>query len=125
MSAYFVTDDTIHRVVTLCQINFWTEAFQDPTTFGKRLMRMNADALHARYEDAAEHWSEIPLAIKNYVFQRDRQTPAQMAKSLDCLLYQSAEGNVPETDLFKRLSAMRDALNGTFGDDEYGAAEWA
>ncbi len=78
----------------------------------KDMMRMNCAGVNSRYGS-----NEIDLYVKNVKFKADRfgfpssrPSPAQVYKSLGCLLYQCSEGDVPEQPLFKALEQVKIAI---------------
>ena len=104
MSAFFVSKRTIDNVVMLAK-PMHMSGDERANDYGKELIDMNIEALDARYDiKHSGEWSDYHSALEEYVFEEHKDTSeAQQLKSLNCLLYQCSEGDVPETDLFKRL----------------------
>lgn len=61
---------------------------------------MNLEALGERYgyEDLLQQAECVDLEAKP-----EKLSPAQLLKSLHCILYQCAEGDIPQTPLYKAL----------------------
>jgi len=84
------------------------------------LYKMNVAAVDARYEEQ----NEI-----NYEYRVNLQTGSKVAiyKSISCLLYQCAEGDVPKWNLYKLMNEIMHDI----GDQiiskmpEYKNAKWA
>ena len=132
MSAYIVDNDTIDRIVTFFYMDHDLNAYlakrknidlNDPETraeFALNLYKMNVAAVDARYEEQ----NEI-----NYEYRVNLQTGSKVAiyKSISCLLYQCAEGDVPKWNLYKLMNEIMHDI----GDQiiskmpEYKNAKWA
>jgi hypothetical protein len=98
MSAFIVSDDTIHRCVTA--FDRVAASFKldiPPNEIGEELKAMNREAVRARYDDADETWDMTPPP---YVWHDGDYSDGEMWKALQCLLYQCAEGNVPEREMY-------------------------
>lgn len=121
MSAFFVTEKTIaNAVACMAESGIVADA--------RELWRMNANALVQRYNDNAE---DFEADIKAYTSPAPSQDLYQLLKSANCLLYQCAEGNVPETRLYAVLETTAIALMHRLGgkekvnrDRRYNEAEW-
>lgn len=147
MSAFMISDDSLSRLAQFfadlryenesplmylrCPFGFMPsmpeETAQAMTLdLAERMWEMNAHALNARYGDDSEMCPDGPF---EWVAQRvEPCRPWQVLKSLDCLMYQCSEGNVPETsDLFKKLDKFRASLSRILASHtaEYDAAKWA
>lgn len=130
MSAFFVGDDCLTKVVTA--ILRYTDTFGGEASFpcnashiGSELRQMNAEALRQRYSD---RFGDTEL---DYEFpgMAEAATPEALLKAVRCLHYQCAEGNVPETDpLFAELDKLSEAMLaagvGGDGSPAYEAAPW-
>ncbi len=135
MSAFFVSQETIDDCVSV-----WFETLNPESkdrdlmsALGRGLWSMNLSALVQRYSSIAENAEELleyvqDIAKYKYVEPSPADIPAlgisagQKAKSVNCLLYQCSEGDVPDADpLFARLSGLSEALGELFGCD---AATW-
>ncbi len=72
------------------------------------LHRMNDRALIVRYDSSQEpafkysHTKACPMATA--------ESMATFYQSLKCYLYQCAEGNLPDTALYRRLTKIKDSL---------------
>lgn len=73
--------------------------------FAKRLYNMNLDAISQRYASGAgddygyQFKNRLPIGCKVALYKKIR-----------CLIYQCSEGDVPETDLYKQLNEISNAL---------------
>ena len=139
MSAFFVTEKTIHDVVTVMRPALMS-GDENANEFGRELWRMNIEALRQRYRlDGTDELAQYNDTADRYVFVESTDvTEAQKLKSLNCLLYQCCEGDVDTTDLYKRCdrfsSSLADLLSGgrqvlSFGEHRpfvkgYDEAEW-
>lgn len=130
MSAYMVDDPTINRILASIKMSKehkdgfpWLrrdldEIFSiDPEILGENLVRMNADAIMARYG-----------ADEYYQFEYEEMwitNRFQALKSLRCYLYQCSEGDVPEQRLYKAIDqyAADLALEIVMDMPEYNRAE--
>lgn len=125
MSAFFVSKEVIDDVVSLALLTTSvTRSPDEANQLGRALWAMNAEALNQRYdmeECDAVGLAEMRDLAAGYVFSNDLTTLAQRAKSARCLIYQCAEGNVPDTPLFKALEALTDRVGEPEGYDK---AEW-
>ncbi len=104
MSAFMVTDETINT------ISFYTGVS------AARLVRMNADAIMARYGS-----DEMRRVMTQRVITADVY---QFAKCLSCYLYQCAEGNVPEQPLYKHLERVYEGLSVLKSHEAYDKCYW-
>ena len=92
------------------------------------MLAMNLDAFRQRYGIRAllvEDLDCIDLDTRNW-HPLEAFSEVQFFKSLQCFLYQCAEGDVDEKPLYKTLSAIRGLLAPFINQDsaEYEAAEW-
>ncbi len=147
MSAYIVDDETINRIVAglswASEFGEWDRPLPKPTSkklnlvyagpdaFGNILRNMNAEAVSSRYPN--DNPDELPGPVdsngKNSPYQYHQvepPSPVQMVKSLQCYLYQCAEGNVPENNLYKALDAYVSELciHIVTNSAEYSTAKW-
>ncbi len=91
----------------------------NPAGLAQALWNMNERAYNARY-------SESPV-LTMFQFRTVFPERFQLLKSLDCYLYQCAEGDIPETDsLYKTLDKYRESLRDEIISElpEYAAAKW-
>lgn len=132
MSSFLVSKATIdacvaaiHHNAAYCSTHGMLYA-TSMDTLGKDLWAMNNDAVSARYPlDTVE-----PLAnddkIEAYRYKTTFPTMVQMLRSVQCLIYQCSEGNVPERELFRQLETVADLLKDRIVSDlpAYKAAKW-
>lgn len=124
MSAFFVTDKTIADAVRCLN-----EIGIDREGLGRDLWTLNASALEHRYGRSLKEFEAI---ISTYADPSPSSNPFQLLKSINCLIYQCSEGDVPETALFKQLETASEALSAKVGgadlsgnrDERYDEAEW-
>jgi hypothetical protein len=114
MSAYVVEDKTINTIAAWLRANktttqYWehrpelrpiwlaTHSEDDLAELGTELHELNVRAVNQRY-DEDNH--------ETYSYKREIPTSDMHAlKSMDCLIYQMSEGDVPETPLYLALFA--------------------
>lgn len=107
MSAYFVAAETIADAAyaLMFDVPGGCEPYDalSAVSLGQVLWQLNALALYEAYN---EDLGELMGTIATYT-QESRPDPSpdewQRLKSLQCLVYQCAEGSVPETDLYKAM----------------------
>ena len=114
---------TIDRVLSHLINEEPLKTTKELTKLGRELLKMNAEALNQRYGDDLKQYKKH---IENYKFNYRIETPCQYLKSINCLLYQCSEGDVPNKKLFKWLKKIRqnllfDIVNNL---DDYKKAEW-
>lgn len=137
MSAFLVTPATVDVILTtlnlrdgetLARLFLPFTAPDDPRdaldALGRALLEMNVDALEACYPK--HRHDEERAEAAGYMFTARPETAGYALRQLDCLLYQLAEGNVPERPLFAALEAMRRTLADRVLADvpSYAAAPW-
>lgn len=89
--------------------------------FARQLYEMNLDAISQRYkrgkEDDYGYTFTYCMPINNMTV---------LYKSIGCLMYQCSEGNVPETDLYKKMREIENALAHDIvsNSKEYEKAQW-
>jgi len=133
MSAFIVSDDTMHTVVTaltehirrwrshnraeFANMNLW-ETDGVETKIGGLLYAMNAQAVETRYSEAQE-----PI---EYSFAQRRTNAHAAYKAVQCLLYQCCEGEINGTPLYRELETFRHNLADQIVTEtpEYNAAPW-
>jgi hypothetical protein len=118
MSAFIVEKATIDTVVTHM---LGPAASPAHDVLGRRLWRMNATAVAARYRETRDEcW-------RDYTFEPSREAhPVRVLKSIECFLYQCAEEHVPRFTLYKRVSrkAGRLARHIVSESPAYADAKW-
>lgn len=129
MSAYIVSNKTMQRAVEavlIAEAPYSTKMASkaEVTKLGTELFAMNQAALAARYGDNDEPPTFIGAAF--HMPARVGKASIQQYKALNSLIYQCGEGDVPDTDLFKRIDQASDKLAGKILSSlpEYDAAEW-
>lgn len=155
MSAFIVEPETMSLAVSaidyarrslwkpseLCGFNPTGEldSMPTPSELGRRFYTLNQEAIRQRYP-GDEDYASIPPDYQHpqSFFSFDgcnharEFTAAEMPhvvasyKALCCLTYQCSEGNVPETDTYKRLIECEQflAANIVCSLPEYAAAAW-
>lgn len=112
MAAFMVSTETMQRVVdAIDRVHggcFWQgmpkSDSKDLDAIGNELFAMNTAALSARYPD-----TKYSLPTFRYRPLGDVPKQAHFI-AIECLLYQCAEGNIPERDEYKALEALRDEI---------------
>lgn len=125
MSAFIVTNRTITQAIEALKLS---QSFRyngmyldDPDhikALGNELLALNAAAVAQRYDE--------PVEIHDYRFEWPTCNKYQALKSLDCLIYQCSEGDVPERPLYKVLKDCQHGLMYEIvaSSSEYQAAKW-
>ena len=128
MSAFVVSGATMHRV--LYAIAKTDRPFVDMATrdcaaldrIGRKLLALNAAAVAVRYGEPVE------LTGANYQYRPQGHTCTDILqiKAVDCLLYQMAEGDIPERPEYTALAEIADGLRRKIVANlpEYQAAAW-
>jgi hypothetical protein len=124
MSAFIVSNKTMNQAIEamrLCGFNHDGVYLDDPDhikVLGAELFKLNASAVAQRYNEPEEE--------TEFKFEWQDCNKFQALKSLQCLIYQCSEGNVPETKLYKILRECESAMKNLIIDDlpEYEAAKW-
>jgi hypothetical protein len=135
MSAFVVQDQTINNIVNwLCmsERGRWNHTwlsretnldFSDYQAVGQALFDMNVFAVEARYGQG-EAKEFRPLDYQHKIAFHENLI--QSYKSLQCLLYQCSEGDIPETPLYKAMTELKqiiaDEIIGNMA--EYNKAKW-
>lgn len=151
MSAYIVSIETMHRVVSA--VRDWCDAQEtrcgepcpallshpekllpgkvrpmrqgntEATLLGQMLFEMNQRAVRARYGSRGDEYEVIPF----YEFRRDPVSNVRAYKSIQNLLYQCTEGDVDQEPLYQALTRFADMLARRIVMDlpEYESSEWS
>lgn len=145
MSAYIVSRDTMHAVVTsiidhhdqwyntdtyrswnpgdpMPAAEFWgASLITAGTRIGRALFRLNNRAMGARYSEGPD-----PIAASYVFVPMPRLDPFQKLKCIECLTYQCMEGVIPETSLFRALerAGLEQARSIAISLPQYEAASW-
>ena len=91
---------------------------RDPyTELGQWLYRLNKMAIWQRYPDTVDNPDMMPGPVDTDDIHTNYRYPAfvdvdlpQALKSLQCLIYQCSEGNVPATDLYQALRDLEHSM---------------
>ena len=116
MSAFIVSERTMKDIIYNL---FWNHEFKNQTSILDRygyktsedfdrlaieLYKMNREAVKQRYNEADDSdYIKIPEKLN---WDGGKIDKFQALKSMRCLIYQCAEGNVPKTKLFKFLEEL-------------------
>ncbi|KKL98749.1 hypothetical protein LCGC14_1821260 [marine sediment metagenome] len=128
MSAFVVEYKTINRIVSKLRAQVerggeWEKRFllaplleaaevdangvEPLQDLGMALLAANVDAVEQRYPGSKELPGRIDETLLGYSYRQEDNIPLVWAlKSLRCLHYQMAEGDVPERPLYKALEAL-------------------
>lgn len=133
MSAFVVDPKTINRILgylrsqakqrqhvasiaarefAACEFAF--EDKEDAANLGLALYNLNIHAVSQRYP--GDTLNTLPGTYEGerlcpYTFERiDGVTSVQAFKSIQCLTYQMAEGNVPESSLYKAIEKIENEI---------------
>lgn len=126
MSAFIVSEKTMHQVVeavldrfdrhSSCR-TFAGVSLTDPdgaNQIGAVLYALNGRAIVARYGERDDMLAGIPAPYQfryGSCRRTDRQTfLCHLHKAIACLVYQCAEGDVPEEPLYGELEALQHHL---------------
>jgi len=129
MSAFLVKNSTLSKLADALRKydRDLYEEYERNYDLAKDLYEMNVQALKERYEDPTdlirpfEFTDEFWMDIENN--QKDK---AQFFMSLSCYLYQCCEGDVPKSELYKRLEDIEHKLAHEIAMEwaEKKSAEW-
>lgn len=88
------------------------------TNLGQAMLDMNMESVNARYNQNDK--------AGEYTFSDCLPDQYQALKSLRCLLYQCAEGTVPQKKLYKALSRIADYMTRDIVEElpQYQRAKW-
>jgi len=111
MSAFIVSPDTMHRCVKAfehCEGKVACLPVSNPNELGRDLYAMNKAAVSWRYDGDLDGFEEVP---DPYEYEDPgKLTVAGMYKSIACLTYQCAEGDVPNNALYKVAARVEERL---------------
>jgi hypothetical protein len=123
MSAFIVNKTTIDCIVTALVKPAATKTLKryrmkSESQLGQAIWDMNTDAVNSSYGS--------PEPYTPYTFREHNASMIQAIKSLNCLLYQCSEGDIPDTELFKMLAEDRNKMLRILVEsfEEYKSAEW-
>lgn len=130
MSSYLVEYETIDRILTAIrntQSHTAAEMRQmivdagGTNEFGRKLLRMNVDALNARYQEKTSY-----ADADAYEFHEKYADVHQFVKTIYCFIYQCAEGKIPKRKLYKKIDSFGDAmaLSHFMEQKEFSKAVW-
>jgi hypothetical protein len=91
-------------------------------TFVQRLYAANIEAVNQRYSEG----SEVPTLSFTPASGLPKWSDEQLFKHLECLSYQCAEGDVPETEIYAQLEALIGAIARSIvgSSEKYKASKW-
>jgi GH43 family beta-xylosidase len=131
MSSFIVSQECMNRIINGL---YWTHDFKDINIawymqynlenskdfelFGNRLFRLNANAVSQCYGST--------VRAPKYKWTDDTISIFQFLKSVQCLIYQCAEGDVIDTSLYRDLVLLEKKLmhHIIYHMPEYKEAEW-
>lgn len=89
------------------------------------LLDMNYKAVNARYSHD-EHVAPSAMPVGEWLRTYERK-PWQMLKTMECYLYQCAEGEIPHSNLYKLIqTATNQYMKHLIGQiEDYANADWA
>lgn len=136
MSAYLVNTKTMDRALDglvfawreipgserNALFGFMSDDVKEVDRLGQRLFQMNLDAVNYRYPN-----DKTKLDFSSYKWKWSVDVSlVQAFKSLQCLLYQCSEGDIPSCKLFEECKKVQDFLARVIVMQlpEYSAAEW-
>lgn len=134
MSAFFVSEATLNRALRafLVRGDCACKACEDYDNLGRMIWALNRAALGDRYgdeqlDDMAATMEEI--AEFHWQATRAPETRAELCdvlKALHCVIYQCAEGDCVESDLFDRMQRQARDVQGRIINTlaEYDGAAW-
>lgn len=139
MSAFIVTNESLNNIV---ESFFWLREnefreklkdgfginldqiddnilYEEFRKFGQLLADLNNDSYNQRYDSDGE-------AFEFKYFDKKGGSIYQLLKSVECLTYQSCEGDCDQRPLYKFLIDFEDYLRGRIISDleEYKGAKW-
>lgn len=138
MSSFIVSNKLINRIVTKLYIhknndlswNFRRLAeilkvdhyALTESMIGQALYKMNCEAVGARYGKYEDMIDEIYKYTPEF-----NNSLVQVYKDIQCLSYQCAEGDIPNTELYKWLSDFESSIASRIIDKlpEYQTASWS
>ena len=88
------------------------------------LMRLNISAYNQRYKESGEDFANFPRDTPTAFTLKSKLL--ELAKLIECYLYQCNEGNAPETELYKAIEELQNATYRAIVHKlpEYNAANW-
>lgn len=106
MSSFFVSKKTITSILLNLDV-----PMEYKTELGKSYLRLNYKALNARYDLFEDERLLYISQIESYIYnendlEEDDKTLLQSFFSLQCLLYQCCEGNIPAKKLYRDLGKI-------------------
>jgi len=96
------------------------------TKVGKVFLQTNLDAFNQRYD--GRYTEGLENVVDDYIYEFVACDDHQSYKSLQCLTYQCAEGDVYQNDVHMLMKAILNAIKLHIGisysDEKYQAAKW-
>lgn len=137
MSAFICSDRTINWIVAGLNNRFYREHLRIPEVLkdmtqeemGNAIFDLNLAGVEARYDDDGGGLTVTETGVERAYKYQCTGSPrkVQFLSSLRCLLYQCAEGDIPETnELYKQLDyySLELAYDIVRDTDEYQNAKW-
>jgi len=150
MSAFIVSKECMNRVVAaICYRSRYgqvirtfdgiaTDSKGAATEIGRRLFTLNVEAIYQRYPDTLDAPDNMPGPVDKSGKSTALRDAARFValpvhvdlvaavKAMNCLSYQCAEGDVPETPLYKELERAIGEIACEFvrRQPAYDAAAW-
>lgn len=121
MSSYLVDKETIDAAVSAVISVGGFMSLEAATKLGRSLWSLNIAALKARYNDPDDDNYDC---VNSYLWTPTNQPQTVLAKCLSCLLYQCAEGDVPNHPLYQKMRGVEAHFESLKGTPEYEAAPW-
>lgn len=126
MFAFQVELETIHDVCTA-----WLRYAKRPmdmNALGRDLICMNADAVHWRYADHPDADMDRDATYDDaarYQWEPSIASIHQLAKSVDCLIYQCSEGPIMDRPQYDALTALAECIPVDREGPTYANASWS
>lgn len=126
MSAFIVSDETMEAVLfaVFKKSSVWLthdlRTSKGMRELGQELVNLNYQAVNYRYNEEDEPHKFV------YKSTGHKYNKFQQLKSIQCLLYQCSEGNVPENNYYKELKRIEKSLISEIVHSlkEYDEAQW-
>ncbi|MCH7851007.1 MAG: hypothetical protein IH845_05175 [Nanoarchaeota archaeon] len=87
--------------------------------FGQLMVNLNRDSVNQRYDEKEKPYTFIFSDVKSL-------SNFQFLKSVECLTYQSCEGNCDKTEIYKFLQELEEVLRNKIiqNIEDYKKAKW-
>jgi hypothetical protein len=134
MSAWIVRDRTINEILNFlgCSdawyINpkFKEMTCEEAERYGKKLLKMNYQAVNCRYENTYKLSKDDLRKINSFCYVCEEVNEFRALKGISCFLYQCAEGKVYKSKMFNELELIKHLIQGSIISKmpEYDKLEW-